>query len=59
MAPRIGLTGLGYVGLPLGLPFAEKFPDTVGLHLCATKVGLIQEAKAPCEDDSSRDVISF
>jgi UDP-N-acetyl-D-glucosamine/UDP-N-acetyl-D-galactosamine dehydrogenase len=39
MKERIGVIGLGYVGLPVALAFARKFPDTVGYDVNGEKVG--------------------
>ena len=38
MKERIGVIGLGYVGLPVALAFARKFPDTVGFDVHREKV---------------------
>jgi UDP-N-acetyl-D-galactosamine dehydrogenase len=38
MQERIGVVGLGYVGLPVALAFARKFPGTVGFDINAEKV---------------------
>ena len=38
MKERIGVIGLGYVGLPVALAFARKFPDTVGFDIHREKV---------------------
>ncbi|HLK38083.1 MAG TPA: nucleotide sugar dehydrogenase [Polyangiaceae bacterium] len=35
---RIAVIGLGYVGLPVALAFARKFPDTVGFDVHREKV---------------------
>jgi UDP-N-acetyl-D-galactosamine dehydrogenase len=35
---RIGIVGLGYVGLPVAIAFAEHFEDTVGFDIDAAKV---------------------
>jgi UDP-N-acetyl-D-glucosamine/UDP-N-acetyl-D-galactosamine dehydrogenase len=35
---RFGIIGLGYVGLPVALAFARKFPGTVGFDIDAAKV---------------------
>lgn len=35
---RIGVIGLGYVGLPVALQFAEQFPGTVGFDIHEKKV---------------------
>jgi UDP-N-acetyl-D-glucosamine/UDP-N-acetyl-D-galactosamine dehydrogenase len=38
MSERIGIIGLGYVGLPVALAFARKFPGAVGFDLHVEKV---------------------
>lgn len=40
---RIGVIGLGYVGLPLAVSFARKF-DTVGFDINPTRVSELQQA---------------
>jgi len=38
MRERIGVIGLGYVGLPVALAFARRFPGTVGFDIHREKV---------------------
>jgi UDP-N-acetyl-D-galactosamine dehydrogenase len=38
MRERVGIIGLGYVGLPVALAFARKFPGTVGFDIHREKV---------------------
>jgi UDP-N-acetyl-D-galactosamine dehydrogenase len=38
MSERIAIIGLGYVGLPVALAFARKFPDAVGFDIHKEKV---------------------
>lgn len=38
MTERIAIIGLGYVGLPVAVAFAQKFPHTVGFDINATRV---------------------
>jgi len=38
MSDQIAVLGLGYVGLPVALAFARKFPGTVGFDIDAAKV---------------------
>jgi UDP-N-acetyl-D-galactosamine dehydrogenase len=38
MAERIAVVGLGYVGLPVALAFARKFPGTIGFDINVAKV---------------------
>ncbi len=40
---RIGVIGLGYVGLPLALAFARKFPGCVGFDLNVDKVTSLKQ----------------
>ncbi len=49
-SPKIGIVGLGYVGLPLALAFSEKFPGTVGFDLNVPKVGMIVAGKDPTDE---------
>lgn len=37
-SPRIAVVGLGYVGLPLALAFARRFPGVVGFDVNAEKI---------------------
>jgi UDP-N-acetyl-D-galactosamine dehydrogenase len=43
MSDRIAVIGLGYVGLPLALAFAKKFPDTVGFDINTQKVEALRQ----------------
>ncbi len=47
---KIGIVGLGYVGLPLALAFAEAGHDVVGLDTDPRKVKAIQEGRSYVED---------
>ncbi|MDH3348506.1 MAG: nucleotide sugar dehydrogenase [Desulfobulbaceae bacterium] len=47
---RIGIIGLGYVGLPLAVEFSHKFP-TIGFDLKAERVTELRQGK-----DSTREV---
>ena len=38
MPERIAVIGLGYVGLPVALAFARRFPDVVGFDSHAERV---------------------
>jgi UDP-N-acetyl-D-galactosamine dehydrogenase len=41
MSERIAVIGLGYVGLPVALGFAKKFPGTVGFDINVEKVNAL------------------
>jgi UDP-N-acetyl-D-galactosamine dehydrogenase len=51
MEERIAVIGLGYVGLPVALAFARKFPRTVGVDVNARRVEGLR-----CGIDLSREV---
>ena len=38
MDETVAVVGLGYVGLPVALAFARRFPDTVGFDIDTAKV---------------------
>src|SRR5919106_11045 len=52
-AMRVGVIGLGYVGLPLALAFAEEGHDVVGLDAATRKVDALREGRSYVEDVSS------
>ena len=54
MKERVGVIGLGYVGLPVALAFARKFPDAVGFDVHRDKVdelrrGIDRNSEQPAE----------
>jgi len=44
---RIAVIGLGYVGLPVAVAFAEAFPGTVGVDLQQHKVAAVNAGRDP------------
>jgi UDP-N-acetyl-D-galactosamine dehydrogenase len=42
---KIAVIGLGYVGLPVALAFARRFPGTVGFDVNAARVAALQEGR--------------
>lgn len=40
---KIGVIGLGYVGLPVALAFAKKFPGTVGFDLSQKRIETLKQ----------------
>ena len=42
---RIAVVGLGYVGLPLAVALAEKWPGTIGFDIDAGKVRELQQGE--------------
>jgi len=47
---RVGIVGLGYVGLPLAIAFAETGHDVVGLDLDPRKIEALNEGRSYVED---------
>jgi UDP-N-acetyl-D-galactosamine dehydrogenase len=43
MSERIAVIGLGYVGLPVAVAFAERFPGTLGFDIDSEKIASLQE----------------
>src|SRR5882724_9821707 len=50
---RVGVVGLGYVGLPLAVAFAEEGNDVVGLDADPRKVDAVNEGLSYIEDVAS------
>ena len=50
---RIGIIGLGYVGLPLGVAFAEAGHDVVGLDSDARRLAAVRDGESYVEDVAS------
>lgn len=53
---KIGIIGLGYVGLPLALHFAENGASVVGFDIDSGKVDLINSGRSPIEHIDSKRV---
>src|SRR4051795_4978611 len=47
---KIGIVGLGYVGLPLSVSFAEAGCDVIGLDVDQGKVSALREGRSHIED---------
>lgn len=47
---KVGIVGLGYVGLPLAVAFAEAGFDVVGVDVDAEKVAMLQDGESYVED---------
>lgn len=43
MSEKIAIIGLGYVGLPLALSLAKKFPSTIGFDISQSRVEALQK----------------
>ena len=44
---RVAVIGLGYVGLPVAVAFAESFPGTVGIDIATNKVEAVNAGRDP------------
>src|SRR4051812_34722857 len=47
---RIGIVGLGYVGLPLAVAFAEADCEVVGVDVDGGRIAALREGRSPVED---------
>jgi UDP-N-acetyl-D-glucosamine dehydrogenase len=56
---RVGVVGLGYVGLPLLVELARSGFEAVGFDLDAGKVGLIQDGRSYIPDVPHHDVAAL
>ncbi len=63
MKERIAVIGLGYVGLPVALAFARKFPVTIGFDINKTRVLELKRGKdrsgEECSDALFNSTIKF
>src|SRR2546423_2498662 len=50
---KVGIVGLGYVGLPLGVAFAEAGHEVVGLDTDARRIAAVQAGQSYIEDVAS------
>ncbi len=53
---RVGVVGLGYVGLPMALEFAKAGHPVVGFDVDEEKIASIQEGRSYIEDVASDDI---
>jgi UDP-N-acetyl-D-glucosamine dehydrogenase len=53
---KIGIVGLGYVGLPLSIQFARSGVSVLGLDVDQTKIDSINAGKSYIEHISSKDI---
>ncbi|MEZ4754589.1 MAG: nucleotide sugar dehydrogenase [Bdellovibrionota bacterium] len=53
---RIGVIGLGYVGIPLALAFARKFNETVGFDIDRDKVAKLKKGIDPTDEGLETEI---
>jgi UDP-N-acetyl-D-galactosamine dehydrogenase len=58
MAEKIAVIGLGYVGLPVALAFARKFPGTVGFDIDARRVADLRRGVDWTDETASEELTS-
>jgi UDP-N-acetyl-D-glucosamine/UDP-N-acetyl-D-galactosamine dehydrogenase len=58
MTLRIGVVGLGYVGLPVALAFARHFPGTVGFDIDAVRVDNLKAGDDWSGETSSKELLA-
>lgn len=58
MSDRIAVIGLGYVGLPVALAFAKKFPNTIGFDINHIKVEQLKQGVDATGEVSEQDLKS-
>jgi UDP-N-acetyl-D-glucosamine dehydrogenase len=46
----VGIVGLGYVGLPLAVAFAEAGANVVGVDIDAARIAALSDGRSPIED---------
>src|SRR3954447_1761626 len=47
---RVGIVGLGYVGLPLAGAFAEAGCDVIGVDVDGGRIAMVSDGRSPIED---------
>jgi len=53
---RVGIIGLGYVGLPLAAAFAETGTEVLGVDVSAEKVASVNAGRSYVEDVESTEL---
>ena len=57
--PKVGIVGLGYVGLPVAVALAERYPSTIGFDINVARVAALTRGEdATGEVDNARLKIS-
>jgi UDP-N-acetyl-D-glucosamine dehydrogenase len=53
---KVGIVGLGYVGLPLAVAFAEEGDEVIGFDLDPVKIECLNRSESYIEDVSSKEL---
>jgi UDP-N-acetyl-D-glucosamine dehydrogenase len=59
MSTKVGIIGLGYVGLPLAVAFAEAGDEVVGLDVDQRKIDALRRGETYIEDVSPERIAAF
>ena len=57
MKEKIAIIGLGYVGLPVAIAFARKFPNTVGFDINCTRIDELKKGHDRNEETPSATLL--
>ena len=57
MTERVGVIGLGYVGLPVALAFGRRFPGTVGFDIKGGRVAALREGHDETGEAAQADLL--
>ncbi|HEY9662637.1 MAG TPA: nucleotide sugar dehydrogenase [Allocoleopsis sp.] len=57
MNENIAVIGLGYVGLPIALAFAKKYPNTIGFDINPTRVAALRQGIDRTDEVAAEDLI--
>lgn len=52
----VGIVGLGYVGLPLAVEFAQRFPKVIGFDMNPDRIECVNEGRSHIGDVSDKDL---
>lgn len=58
MSEKIAIIGLGYVGLPLALALARKFPGTLGFDISQTRIDNLKKGYDWAEEHSADEILN-
>jgi len=53
---KIGVVGLGYVGLPVALAFAKAYPETVGYDISRERVDALRSGEDPSGESEAEEL---
>ncbi|HEY9658190.1 MAG TPA: 3-hydroxyacyl-CoA dehydrogenase NAD-binding domain-containing protein, partial [Allocoleopsis sp.] len=57
MSENIAVIGLGYVGLPIALAFAKKYPNTIGFDINPARVEALRQGIDRTDEVAAEDLL--